>query len=226
MGFWSTLGKIAGIAGPIAAAPFTGGTSLLGTLGMGAKTAGLVGAGLGAAGKLASGASAQRAQDRGAQAEHDLVRAQLENQRIGNANTQALQFANARTGAEQNRMRQVMSSDMLGSSTQPTDPRARMSGAGYMSPETIAMMRERAMKALESGSDVPQMQQTAATPTMPKGTGMDSFLNALSMGGTALGALNEAGIFNRGPQMTEVDPNLNAANDERVNDIYGRVRFF
>jgi hypothetical protein len=227
MGVWSTLGKIAGIAGPIAAAPFTGGASLLTTLGMGAKTAGLLGAGLGAAGKLASGASAQRASDRASQADYDVIRAQLENNRITNANTQAMQRGRDVRDAEAARYRQIGSADMLGSSKPPTDPRAILSGAGFMSPETLQMIRGRAMSALESGGDVPQLQQTAALPaTLPKGTGMDSFLNALSMGGTALGALGEAGVLGRGgAQMPIVDPRENAANEERIRQIYGGVRF-
>lgn len=224
MSFWSKLGKIAGFAAPLVAAPFTGGASLLGTLGMGAKTAGLIGAGLGAAGQLAGGAANQRSADRASQAEWDMIRAQMENQRIGNQNTQALQFATARRGAETDRLKQLGSVDMLSQSKPPSDPRAVLSGAGYMSPDHLAMIRERAMKALESGSDVPELQQTAALPAqLPQGTGTDSFLKALSMGSTALGALNEAGVFARQPQ---VDPRLNAANTDRVNDIYGKVRFF
>lgn len=195
MGFWGTLGKVAGIAGPLAAAPFTGGTSLLGMLGMGAKTAGMIGAGLGTAGRLASGASAQRAQDRGAQADYNLLRQQVENQRVGNENTNAMALARDRRSAEADRLRQLGSVDMLSGMKPPTDPRARFDTGGRMSPEHLAMVRERAMKALESGSDVPQLQTSGPTPTMPRGTGTDSFLNALSMGGTVLGGMREAGLF-------------------------------
>lgn len=229
MGFWSTFGKIALPALGVAAAPFTGGGSLLTTLGLGAKTAGLIGAGANVAGKLASGASRQRAEDRGAQTEFDLYNNQAYNtaqqSRTGQQNTQALQYANARTQAEKDRMRQLASADMLGSSKPPTDPRARLSGAGYMSPETIAMMRDRAMKALESGSDVPQLTDMPAyrEAQMAQPGKTDSILNALSMGSTILGGLNESGIFNRQPQ---IDPMQNAANEDRVNDIYGKVRFF
>jgi hypothetical protein len=198
MGFWSTLGKIGGIAGPIAAAPFTGGGSLLGLLGASAPVASAIGAGLGVAGKLASGASQQRAQDRGAQAEYDALRVPLQN-------SQQLQHAQARLGADRSRMGQIAGADMLGNFTAPTDPRAakfqnngQLSG-GQIDPATIAMMRQRAMSALDSGSDIPQMQQL---PTKPGGgaTGMDSFLNALSLGSTALGGLRESGILNRQPQ--------------------------
>ena len=187
MSFWKTLGKIAGIAAPIAAAPFTGGTSLLGMLGAGAKTAGLIGTGLGVAGKLAGGAANQRAQDRGAQAEYNWARIPIQN-------SQALQQSKDRLSADQARMRQIGSADMLGSMKPPTDPRARLGGGGQMSPETLQMMRARAMNALESGSDVPQMQ---TMPNQPGGgaTGMDSFLRTLQMAGTGLGAMQESGLF-------------------------------
>jgi len=212
----------AGAAGAAGTAAGTGG-SFLGALG-GSKAA-LLGLGLSTAGKLAGGAADQRSQDRGAQAEYDLTRHGMEQQRIGTQNSQALQYATAKTGAEQNRMRQVASADMLGSMKTPTDPRARFDNGGRMSPETIAIMRDRAMTALESGSDVPTMQQTEATPQMPEGSGMDSFLNALRMGSTAVGALQESGLFNRPPPDEEV-PRLNAANQDRVNEIYGKVRYF
>lgn len=201
MGLGGFLKKWALPIAGVAAAPFTGGGSLLTTLGLGAKTAGMIGAGLGVAGKLASGASTQRAEDRGAQAEYDVNRVPVQN-------AQALQYAQAKTGAEGNRMRQIASADMLGSSKPPTDPRARMSGAGYMSPETITMMRERAMKALESGSDVPEMQ---TMPDRPGGGGtkMDSFLNVLNMAGTGMGALKESGVLgqpaHRGELVGDVD---------------------
>lgn len=170
MSFLSVLGKIGK-----AALPFIPGVGPVAS------------AALNAAGTIAGGASRQRAQDRGAQAEYDVSRVPVQN-------AQALQYANARMGADQARMRQIGSADMLGNSRPPTDPRARLSGAGYMNPETIAMMRERAMKALESGSDVPQLQ---TMPDRPGGGGTktDSFLNALSMAGTGVGALREAGVF-------------------------------
>ena len=86
MGFLSTLGKIASIAGPIAAIPFTGGASA-GLLGMSAgTTAGVLG-GLGAAGEVlgkqqqgkaegaAKEAEIQQAQDRNALASYQAEQA-------------------------------------------------------------------------------------------------------------------------------------------------------
>lgn len=194
MSFWSTLGKIALPVGAIAAAPFSGGSSLLTMLGMGAKTAGLIGAGLGTAGAVAGGMSKQRAEDRGAQADYDAMRVPIQN-------SQSLQYAQAKRQAEADRLRQIGGAEMLQGFKAPTDPRAQKytnNGqlmGGQISPETLAMMRDRSMNALNSGSDVPQMQ---AMPAKPGGgaTGMDSFLNALSMGGTTLGVLRESGLLN------------------------------
>src|SRR5688572_27974682 len=53
MGFWSTLGKIGGIVGGIAGAPFTGGASMIPAL-------------AGAAGSMLGGAGQAAAQNRGA----------------------------------------------------------------------------------------------------------------------------------------------------------------
>lgn len=184
MSFLSVLGKIGKFAlpfipgvGPVASKVLDGVTT-----------------GLSVAGDLAGGAANQRAQDRGAQAEYDILRSQLENNRISNANQQTMQHNQDRLGAERSRMGQIAGADMLGSSKPPTDPRARLSGAGYMSPETIAMMRERAMQALQSGSDVPELQRSAPTPQMPQGAGLDSFLRALQMGGNVA---NLAGMVKR-----------------------------
>jgi hypothetical protein len=188
MSFLSVLGKIGKFA-----LPFIPGVGPVAD-----KVVNGVVSGLDIAGDLAGGAANQRAADRGAQAEHDLVRQRLEQERVGQANTQTMQNSQNRLGAEKARMGQIASADMLGSSKPPTDPRARLSGAGYMSPETIAMMRERAMSALQSGSDTPQLQGTGPTPTMPQGGGMDTFLRTLQGVGTGLGALQQSGILGQG----------------------------
>lgn len=157
-------------------------------------------------GKVAGGMSKQRAEDRGAQGEYDAMRVPIEN-------SQAMQHAQMRRQAEADRLRQISGAEMLQNFKGPTDPRAQkylgaggqLSG-GQISPETLAMMRERSMNALQSGSDVPQLQ---TMPQKPGGgaTGMDSFLNALSMGGTALGALRESGVLrgDDGGQQTSVN---------------------
>ena len=180
MSFLSVLGKIGKVA-----LPFIPGVGPVAS------------AALDAAGTLAGGASKQRAADRGAQAEYDALRVPL-------ANSQALQYAQAKRQAEADRLRQIGGADMLQNFHTPTDPRAqKFLGAngqlpgGQISPETLALMRERSMRALQNGSDVPEMQ---ALPAKPGGgpTGMDSFLNALNLGGTVVGGLREAGLIGGG----------------------------
>jgi hypothetical protein len=170
MGFWSTL---AGIGK--AALPFVPGVGPVAS------------AALNAAGTMAGGAAKQRSADRGAQAEYDAARIPI-------SNAQSMQHAGMKRDAETARLRQIYGADMLGSSKPPTDPRAKLSGAGYVSPESVQLMRSRAMQALQSGSDVPQLQ---TMPEKPGGgaTGMDSFLNALNIGSTALGGLRHAGLL-------------------------------
>lgn len=89
MGFWGTLGKIALPVAGIAAAPFTGGTSLLGTLGgLGGTVANGINAAmpaLGALGQVASGASQGMAQGRQAEANIALQQQQLRNQTASDA---------------------------------------------------------------------------------------------------------------------------------------------
>lgn len=145
-------------------------------------------------GRVADGVSRQRAEDRGAQAEYDVSRVPV-------ANAQAMQHAQMKRQAEADRLRQISGADMLQNFQTPTDPRAqKFMGAngqlpgGQINPETLKLMRERSMKALESGSDVPQLQ---TMPDRPGGgpTGTDTLLGALNNSRTALGSLREAGIF-------------------------------
>lgn len=182
MGFLSGLGKVLSIAGPLAAAPFTGGTSLLGMLGMGSKAAGMIGAGLGAAGRMAGGAANQRAADRGAQAEFGLLN---DRNRLDYA-----QF-NRQAGNDSNR--QLMAADRLSSRRAPTDPRAQpyLSGAS-VSPETIARIRQQATAP----------RQPMQVSGMPQPGRADSALNALSMGGSMAGLLQEILARRPKPQPT------------------------
>lgn len=139
-------------------------------------------------GKLAGGASKQRAEDRGAQGEYDAMRVPI-------ANAQNLQYADARRAAERQRMREIMGSTMLSAQKPPSDPRAqKFDTGGRLDEDAIEMVRSRAHKALQTGSDVPQIQ---TMPDKPGGgpTGMDRFLNILNMAGTAVGGLREAGIM-------------------------------
>ena len=178
MSFWSKFGKIASIAGPIAAAPFTGGTSLLGTLGLGAGAAQAIKTGLGVAGNLAKGASAQRAEDRGAQTEYNLSNDQ-----------NRLNYAQFNQGDAQRQMRQRLSADLLGNTQDPMDPRAAKFGSSSrVNPDTIAALRQQGMTP-----------RTMTTSAQPKPTGTDSFLNTLGLAGTTLGGLQQSGLLNRQP---------------------------
>src|SRR5688572_9559974 len=138
MSFLSVLGKIGKYAGLGAAGLATGGAAWIP---MAASIAG----------DLAKGASKQRAEDRGAQAEYDGLRVPIQN-------SQALQYAQARQGADRSRMGQIAGADMLGNFQPSSDPRAQklqhngQLRGGQINPETVQMMRARALQALESGS--------------------------------------------------------------------------
>lgn len=182
----------------------TGGSRVLDTLSRGREIYDRVRPYVDAFGRMAGGAADQRAEDRGAQAEYDVARVPVQN-------AQALTFAQARTGADRQRLREIGSADMLTNFKAPADPRAQkflnngqLSG-GQMNPETIALMRERAMKALESGSDVPQLQ---TMPDRPGGgpTGTDSFLNTLRYTGTVMDTIDEWGRRRPQGQTTTTPP--------------------
>lgn len=179
MGLLSTLGKIAGIAGPLIAAPFTGGTSLLGLLGASAPVAGAIGAGLGAAGTIAGGMSQGRATGRANEAS-------LQSQLAERQNQTALDAARLKLSADSKRTGQLVGAD-LSQNWQPIqDPRMQKFGTPQgLSPDLLNQIRTRAQSALNTGSDVPAMQ----TPTVPQANGLDSLLNALSVGGSLAGAL-------------------------------------
>lgn len=140
--------------------------------GAAASTGGILG-GLSAAGRLAGGVLGTRAQNRAAEADYGLA-----------SDRTALSAANLRMGAEGGRERQLIGADLTSSMKPPTDPRAQpfLSGS-TVSPDTIALIRQRAQGALASGSDVPTMS------TMPKPGKTDSILNALNYAGTGLDAL-------------------------------------
>lgn len=160
-GFLKGLGKVASIAGPIAAAPFTGGTSLLGMAGMGAGSAAALGAGLGAVGSVASGMSGGRAAGREAEAKTQL------------------DYDEARQQSERAKLRQLLAADLLGAPSGPVDPRAQKfagsSGSRTIDPETLATLRSSA--------------QTPGVSPLPQSGKMDSFLNTLGMVGQFGGAL-------------------------------------
>jgi hypothetical protein len=181
------MGTAPSIAGTSALS--SSGTPFLSTLRRGAGIADAIG-------RVARGAADQRAYDRAAQADYDLTKAQYDANNTQTHNTQALQYANARTGAERTRFRELMGNDALASLRPPSDPRAVRYGNGpRISPETLQMARARTLKALEDDSDVPQLREVGPMPNMPQGTKADSFLNALNWGGNAFRTLRDFGVF-------------------------------
>lgn len=136
--------------------------------------------GLGAIGKVAGGISQGRAQGRVQEAG---INAAADAQR----NTDLLRQAQMRILADRQRTGQLAGADLSGSMHAPTDPRAQkfLTGGG-LSPETLQLIRSRAMGALQSGSDVPSLQNTP----LPHAGKLDSILNVLSLGGTVTGALS------------------------------------
>lgn len=186
------------IANPGAPSP-TGGNRILDTLRRGNDIYQTARPYIDAFGRIAGGAADQRAEDRGAQAEYDLARVPIHN-------AQNLQFSNARLDADRRRMREIGSADMLTNLKPPTDPRAKFGNAGGVNPETIAMMRERATKALDSGSDVPELQ---TVPNQPGGgpTRTDSLLRTLDLVGSGVRTVNDLGGLsgNDGGRSTSVN---------------------
>lgn len=167
MSFLSILKKIALPAASLAAVPFTGGTSLLGMLGMGAKTAGMIGTGLGVAGKLAGGAANQRSADRGAQTEYNLLNDQ-----------NRLNYAKFNQASDATNLRRGLSGDLLNSFQRPTDPRAEKFFGGKIDPAMVLRMQT---------SRTDHMTPTA----QPQPGGGDSFLRSLSMAGTVADAAKQ-----------------------------------
>jgi len=180
MSFLSVLGKIGKLA-----LPFIAGVGPI---------ADKVIDGIDIAGQMAGGAARNRAADRGAQGEYDLMRTQTQNRA-------ALENAAAQMQAEGTRRGQLVGLDRTANYKSSADPRAVKFGGeqhgSAVSPETQALMRERTMKALQTGSDTPTLQ---TMPAKPGGgaTGMDTFLRTLQGVGTGLGALQQSGILGQG----------------------------
>lgn len=156
MSFLSALGKIASIAGPIAAIPFTGGASA-GLLGMSTGTTAALGAGLGAAGQvLGQGAASSKA----GRQNDALLNAQMNN--ANNAsNLNAAQF---NMGTGQARMGQVARADALANAKDAPmtgDPRIDKFSGGGLRPSALGAdtrtaaneQKRQALMALMSKSD-------------------------------------------------------------------------
>lgn len=191
MSFLSKLAKWGPMIAGIAATPFTGGTSLLGTLGIGAKAATGIAGAAGALGKVAGGVSAGKAKGRADEAT-------LEGQLADRYNQNALANSKQKLQANTQRRGQLAGVDLSSHLNPLTDPRASKFGQpSGLSPETLSALKSQTMHAMSSGSDVPQLRD----PAVPQAGKTDSILNALSLGGTVAGGLKEAGVFQPKPQM-------------------------
>lgn len=174
MGFWSTLGKIAGIAAPIVAAPFTGGASLaaLGKTGASLLPTILNGASAVAPvlGAIAGGRSKGRADE-------SQLLAQMDASRNQNA-TDA-----ARIGLDSSalRTRQLVGADVLGG-----PGRGGVGRASTVSPQTLALMRQQALTGL-NGGDAPKFTYSE----MPKSNFLDTLLNTGATVGSLYGAMQK-----------------------------------
>lgn len=201
MGFWSKFGKVASIAAPIIAAPFTGGTSLLGLAGVGAKTAAGIGSALGVAGNIAGAASAGRAQGRVTEAGVNQNQDQLR-----------LQAARLNLDAPGQRAQNSVRGDIL-AGAQPLSingPITHTGGkmpqiSGGLSPSLFSDNTRNLGKDMSRQALLSQMQGDAFTPTpLPQAGKLDTFLNTIGGVGNVMGALGAAAPPHRIPQI----PNL------------------
>lgn len=192
MSFWGKLGKGLLMAAGGAAAPFTGGASLVPTL-------------IGAGGAVAAGAAAGRAQGRAAEAGINQNQDQV-----------GLQAARFNMGAPQQRAQNAVRGDLLAglqdvNFERPAGvPSGRMTGGvrpSLLSSDTRALGKQMSRDALLS-----QMQGDAFTPTaLPQSGKLDTLLNILGGVGTGVTALNAlrpptAPVQTAGPMVLDPAP--------------------
>jgi hypothetical protein len=156
MGFWSTFGKIALPAASIAAAPFTGGSSLLGLLGTGGKAVadiiGKAGPAIGAAGSALGAASQGAATNRGQEFSGQALLEQLLQQRDSQFQNQTIAREQEGRASGTDAWRKLLASQRtLSPSTRPSlspysvAPRqatdTERQGASAMSAEVMARLQ-------------------------------------------------------------------------------------
>jgi hypothetical protein len=201
MGFWSTLGKIALPAAGIAAAPFTGGSSLLATLGGIASKAAPI---AGAIGSVASGAAKGSSDQRLLEGQLALQRGQLEQGAARDQFSAGMQGANfAREGQDRERKQQILSSLLGGMSDlslTPGNPKiaaAMGQRSGGARPSALTGNKEALMALLgQPQVEAPQFNP-AALPEMSESGALEKILGGVGLGGSILGAL---GKFGKRPQ--------------------------
>lgn len=203
MSFLSGLGKVLSIAGPIAAAPFTGGTSLLGLMGAGAGTAAGIGAGLGAAGKVlssvgpvASGAAKGSADQRIKEQQGLLQAQQLKQQQARDSFNAGMAGANfQREGQDRERKAAILMQLLNNTQDQTTTPgnpaiAARMpTVTGGARPSNLTANREALMALLQAPQIQAPQYQAPAPFELPKAGIGEKVLGGVGLGGSILGAL-------------------------------------
>lgn len=131
MGFWSSLLKIAAPVASIAAAPFTGGTSLLGLTGTAAKVAQLGAAGLGAVANTS-------ASNRSTNADYDLKQQeQQQNQQrdywsaLNNFYNAQMQREKTNSTARADNVRQLQQAEYIANNTANYTPKNGLPSYGF-----------------------------------------------------------------------------------------------
>lgn len=210
MGFWGTLGKIALPVAGIAAAPLTGGTSLLATLGSIASKAAPI---AGAIGNVASGAAKGSADQRLMEGNQALNYAQLQQQGARDRFSSDLAGANAQYGAgmqgaqfaregqDRERKQQILSSllggmqDLKHTPGNPKIAAAMGQSTGGARPSALTGNNE-ALMALLGAPQIAAPEFQAPTPyagpelpQMPNAGAMEKILGGVGLGGSLLGAL-------------------------------------
>jgi hypothetical protein len=208
MSFLSGLGKILSIAGPIAAAPFTGGSSLLGLMGAGAGTAAAIGGGVGALGGVLSGASKGSADQRLQENQGILSQQGLNLQGARdqyNAGLSGAQFQQQ----EQDRQRKaaILSALLKGTQDQTITPGNPMIASrmpqvsGGARPSNLTGNAAALLQLLAGGPiQAPQYQAPGAMPIKNAGLG-EKILGGAGLGTSILGAL--------GPLVKKPQPQVN-----------------
>ena len=207
MSWLSTLGKIAGIAGPLVAAPFSGGTSLLGLLGASPAAAAGIGAGIaGIGGVLGKGAAASEA---------GRYKQAMTNDQLNAGNNQAqLNAAKFNLGLNPNLANQVARGDIMSQPIQnagTTGSGRDLQFTGGIQPSMFGAdtraagdkLKRDALSSLMTGSS--QLKPSITTLQQPGA--MENIGAAAGIGGGILDTLNQ---FKRPMQPAAGVPKLGA----------------
>lgn len=205
MGFLSGLGKVLSIGGGIAAAPFTGGASLIPSI-------------LSAGGQIASGVAGGRAAGRAAEAginqnqdENRLRAAQMLEQALQNRAQLELQQKQFGLQAPQARAKNSARGDAMANLQDVkinAGPRVNIPQiSGGLRPTLLSqnsrdlgaeMSRQALLGQMEGDQFTPMPAPNMPQPTpLPQANGLDTFLNILGGVGAGASALNQSGLLPR-----------------------------